>query len=341
MKAIAKTQAAPGIALIDTPEPELRPGCVKVRVERASVCGTDLHIYKWDEWSAGRIKPPRIIGHEFCGTILEVADDVTDRKAGDFFATESHIVDPSDPYLLRGDGHVAPSTSILGVDVDGGFAPMAVIPAANARPVSPSIPRSIASMMDAIGNAVHTVMDGPVEGGTFLVTGLGPIGLFALPMLRALGAKAVYATEVSAYRIALGESLGPDAIFNPMDGPVGERLKEAVPQGFDGVLEMSGHPSSLDLAIEVTRPGARISLLGVYSDSLHPIAMNQIIFKGLKVHGIVGRRLWETWEQMEDLLVNKGVDLTPIVTHEMPFTDIEDAFALLQKGEAGKVVLTF
>lgn len=341
MKAIAKTSPAPGLELIEVEEPTIRPGHVKIRVERGSVCGTDLHIYNWDAWSQARIKPVRIIGHEFCGKVIEVGEGVTDLKFGDFVATESHVVDPNSPMYLAGDGHVDDTTEILGVDIDGGFSPFAVIPALNARPVPSTVPAEVASMLDALGNGVHTVMDGPVEGRTILITGLGPIGLFAVAICKALGAKKIYATEISPYRIALGEQLGADVILNPSKEYADEVLAKAEPRGVDATLEMSGHPSSLDLAIRCTRSGGRISLLGVYTDILKSVDFNQIIFKGLQVHGIVGRKMWETWDQMNWLLTEKGLDVSPIVTHQMPFTEFEEAMQTLKRGEAGKIVLDF
>jgi threonine 3-dehydrogenase len=341
VKAIAKVRPEPGVDIIDVPEPTVRPGTVKIKVERASVCGTDLHIYNWDAWSAGRIKPPRIIGHEFCGTVIEVGQGVTDRKIGDFVATESHIVDGICRLCRLGLGHLCENTQILGVDVDGGFSPYAVIPWQNARPTSSIVPRTVASMQDAIGNAVHTVMDGPVEGQTILITGLGPIGLFAVAICKALGARKVYATEVSPYRIELAHRLGVDVVLNPLKDDVHKAFGECEPHGFDGTLEMSGHPGSLELAIEHTRPGGRISLLGLYADRLRFMDMNKVIFKGLQINGIVGRKIWQTWDQMDELFTKRGLDLTPIVTHEMPFTEVESAMQTLKRGEAGKIVLSF
>lgn len=341
MKAIAKTRPEPGLEIIEVPEPTIRPGCVKLRVERGSVCGTDLHIYNWDSWSQSRIHPPRIIGHEFCGTIVEVGEGVTDRKVGDFVATESHIVDPKSPVYLQGDGHVDPTTEILGVDVDGGFSPYAVIPALNARPVPASVPKEIASMLDALGNGVHTVMDGPVEGRTVLITGMGPIGLFAVAICKALGAAKIYATEVSDFRIELAHRMGADVVLNPKKEYVDEVLAKAEPNGVDATLEMSGHPTSLDLAIRCTRSEGRVSLLGVYGDVLRAVDFNQIIFKGLRMHGIVGRRMWETWDQMTWLLTEKGLDVSQIVTHQMQGSEVEAAMQTLKQGQAGKIVLDF
>lgn len=341
MKAIAKTRPAPGVEIVEVSEPQVRPGCVKLKLEAASVCGTDLHIYSWDGWSASRIRPPRIIGHEFCGTIVEVGDGVTERKVGDFVSSESHIVPRTSEYLRRGLGHVAPETQILGVDVDGGFATYAVIPEDNARLTSREVPAKIAAFQDALGNAVHTVMAGPVEGLDVLITGMGPIGLFAATICKALGARSVVGTEVSPYRIGLAEQVGLDAIVNPLQNDVGLRLNALAPDGFDATLEMSGHPSSLSLAVERTKPGGRVSLLGVFPENVQRLDINAAIFKGLTIQGIVGRKLWETWDQMGDLLATGKLNLDPVVTHVMHYTDFERAMELMKAGEAGKVVFTF
>ncbi|MCW5936975.1 MAG: L-threonine 3-dehydrogenase [Fimbriimonadaceae bacterium] len=340
MKAVAKTRAGRGLEIVDVPEPIIRPGHVRIRVEHGSVCGTDLHIFQWDAWAAGRIKPPRVIGHEFCGTVVELGDGVKNVKIGDFVASESHIVDPCDPDYLIGNGHVASTTSILGVDVDGGFAPYAVVPELNARKTPSVVPKNIASLQDALGNAVHTVMDGPVEGKAILITGLGPIGLFAVAICKCLGARKVYATEVAPYRIELAEKLGADIVLNPSKTDVYDILARHEPRGVDGTLEMSGKPAALDLAIEATRPGGRVSLLGVYADTLKSVDFNRIVFKGLRMQGIVGRKMWETWDQMAWLLSEKGLDVSPIVTHEMPYTDIVRAMEILEHGDAGKIVLS-
>jgi threonine 3-dehydrogenase len=340
VKAIAKVRPEPGVEIIDAPEPQVHPGTVKIKLEAASVCGTDLHIYSWDPWAASRILPPRIIGHEFCGTIVEVGAGVTDLKLGDFVASESHIVCGRCLQCRQGQGHVCANTRILGVDVDGGFAPYVVIPKDNARPTSRSVPPSIACFQDAMGNGVHTVMDGPVEGRTILITGLGPIGLFAAAVCRALGAEKVVGTEVSPYRIELAHKMGFDAVLNPKTDDLDSKLGKIAPGGFDGVLEMSGHPSALDLAVKHVRPGGRISLLGIFQENGQCVKMNDLVFKGIQVHGIVGRRLWQTWEQMQCLL-EKGLDVSPVVTHEFHYTEFANAMELMKKGQAGKVVFTF
>lgn len=341
MKAIAKARPEPGVELIDAPEPRVEPGTVKIRLEAASVCGTDLHIYNWDPWAASRILPPRIIGHEFCGTVVEVGEGVVDREVGDFVASESHIVCGRCLQCQMGQGHVCANTRILGVDVDGGFAPFVVVPKDNARPTDRSIPPRIACFQDALGNAVHTALAGPVEGRTILVTGLGPIGLFAAAVCKTLGAAKVVGTEVSPYRLALGEKLGLDALFDPRVPSLEEELALLTPGGFDAVLEMSGHPTQLALAGRQVRPGGRISLLGVFKENEQCVRVNDLVFKGVEVQGIVGRRLWQTWDQMHDLLANRGLDVSAVVTHEFPYTEFAQAMELMKRGEAGKVVFRF
>ena len=314
---------------------------VKIKLEAASVCGTDLHIYNWDAWSSSRIIPPRVIGHEFCGTIVEVGEGVTDHNIGDFVSSESHIICGRCVQCLRGQGHVCVNTRILGVDVDGGFAEYVVIPQLNARPTSRSIPKEIACFQDALGNAVHTVTAGPVQDCSILITGMGPIGLFAATVCKALGARRVVGTEVSPYRIDLARRVGLDAVINPAKQDVSTALSNLEPGGFDATLEMSGHPTSLSLAIHHTRPGGRVSLLGLFADGDQCVHMNELIFKGLDVQGIVGRKLWQTWDEMHVLLTEHDLNLSPVVTHTMHYTEFQKAMELMKMGDAGKVVFLF
>lgn len=326
---------------MEVPEPTVLPGHVKLRVRSASVCGTDLHLYNWDSFAQSRIHPPRIIGHEFCGEIVEVGEGVDPSRVGQFVSSESHIVCGTCRQCLAGDGHVCVNTRILGIDVDGGFAGYAVIPSDNARITPPGVSHEVASMLDALGNGVHTVMAGPVEGQTLLITGLGPIGLFAAAIAKTLGAEKVIATEVRPYRKELGEQLGVDVILDPTQEDASAAISRLAPQGVDGTLEMSGHPSALQLAVQHTRPGGRVSLLGLYADALEPVAMNTLVMKGLQVQGIVGRRLWETWDQMAWLLGEKKLDVSAVVTHRVPFTEFDEVFHVLGEGKAGKIVMDF
>lgn len=337
MKAIAKAHPAPGADLIEVAEPSIKPGHVKLRVKFGSVCGTDNHIYTWDDWAQSRIHPPRIIGHEFSGIVDEIGEGVTHLKVGDAVASESHITCGKCRQCLAGQGHVCINTVILGVDVDGGFAPYAVIPEANARKNN-AIPLDIACVQDPLGNAVHTAMAGPVSGQDILITGMGPIGLFAIGVCKALGAKSVAVTEISPYRLALAEKMGADLILNPKSDEVLAVLCKRYPLGLDATLEMSGHPSALDLAIQATRPGGRISLLGVFQEASVGMRLNDAIFKGIDIQGIVGRRLWETWDTMGDLLKSGKLDISPVITHRFPYEEFAPAMELIAQGKTGKVV---
>jgi threonine 3-dehydrogenase len=331
----------PGVEIVQVPEPQVGPGQVKIKLEAASVCGTDLHIYSWDAWAASRIKPPLIIGHEFCGTIVEVGEGVTERAVGDFVSSESHIVCGHCKQCLNGQGHVCVNTVILGVDVNGGFAEYAVLRWDSARPTSRSVPREIAAFQDALGNAVHTAMAGPLKDQTVLITGMGPIGLFAVSVCKAAGAAKVIATEVSPFRIDLAHQVGADVVLSPKDGDLAPRILQEAEGGVDATLEMSGHPSSLQLAVEVTRPGGRISLLGLYGESKQTIDINAVIFKGIEIQGIVGRKIWQTWDQMTELLEGGKLNLRPVITHQMHYTEFQKAMELMKAGQAGKVVFTF
>ncbi|MEO7454024.1 MAG: L-threonine 3-dehydrogenase [Fimbriimonadales bacterium] len=341
MKAIVKARPGPGIEIREVEEPQLEPGHVKVRVHYGSVCGTDLHIVEWDSWAAGRIKPPRIIGHEFSGVIEAVADDVITLKPGDEIASESHIVCGVCTQCLEGNAHVCVNTKILGVDVDGGFRPYAVIPAQVAVPTQGRIPLDVACVQDPLGNAVHTALAGPVEGRDVLITGMGPIGLFAVGVCKAAGARSVAVTEVSPYRLELAEKMGADLIINPAEENAAAALRKKFPGGFDATLEMSGHTSALDLAIEATRPGGRISLLGLFPEQSVNVRLNDAIFKGIQIQGIVGRRLWETWDQMRELLSGGKLDISPVVTHRFDYLEFNEAIDLILAGKTGKVVFSF
>ncbi len=338
MQAIAKVRPEPGADLINVDEPHVKPGHVKVRVMRTSVCGTDVHIYKWDEWSARRIQPPRIIGHEMCGVVEEVGKGVFDRKPGDYVASESHIVCGHCVQCRRKQAHVCQNTRILGVDVDGVFAPYVVIPAENARPTSRSVPPEVATVQDPLGNAVHTALAGPLYDRSVLVTGCGPIGLFAIGICKAKGARRVIATEVSPYRLNLAAAMGADLLLNPKRDDVAKAvLKETRGVGVDAVLEMSGHPASLHQAIHLVRSGGRISMLGIFPTESLDVDFNEIIFKGIEIQGIVGRKLWDTWDRMYELLLH-GLDVTPAITHTFHYTEFSSAMELIQRGECGKVV---
>ncbi len=341
MKAIAKVRPEPGVEIVDVPERSPGAGEVKLKLEAASVCGTDLHIWKWDAWSAGRIRPPRVIGHEFCGTVVEIGEGVEGLQIGQYVATESHATCGHCRQCRAGQREVCANTRILGVDIDGGFAPFATIPASCAMATDRRVPPHLAAFQDALGNAVHTVADGPVEGQAVLIAGMGPIGLFAVGVAKAMGAARVIATEVSPYREELARKAGVDRVIDPTrEDALAEVLREC-PGGVDATLEMSGHPSALALAVEATRPGGRLSCLGVYGEARQTLDMNAVIFKGLRLQGIVGRRLPETWDLMHRLFASGRLNLESVVTHRMHYTEFERAMELMAAGQAGKVVFDF
>ena len=341
VKAIVKTKPEPGLNIIEVPEPPVQPGTVKIRIEKASICGTDLHIYNWDAWSSARIHPPRIIGHEFCGTIVEVGEGVENRAVGEFVSSESRITCGKCAQCLNAQAHLCQNLKILGVDIDGGFATYAVIPSQNAVKTPPSVSKDIACMQDAIGNAVHTVMAGPIKNKSVLITGLGPQGLFAGAICKSLGASQVVALEVSSFRVQIAKRLNFGTILDPREDDITSTLKTLDPEGFDVALEMSGHGSSFNLLIQHTRPGGRVSLLGISPNSQESIDINTVVLGGLEVQGISGRRLWETWNQMHHLLLEEKLDLSPVITHHLHYTQIEEAMQLLKTGQAGKIVLDF
>src|SRR5579871_228159 len=267
MKAIAKMHAGPGAEIIEVPAPEItRPDQVKVRVQTTSICGTDYHIYSWDRWSAGRVKPPRIMGHEFAGEIVEIGSDVRALKMGDYVSGESHWTCGHCKQCLLNERHVCANTRILGVDVDGCFAPFVVVPESSAWKNDPSIPPHLACVQDPLGNAVHATLAGEVIGRTVAVLGCGPIGIFAVAVARAAGAAQVYATDTRDYRLGLARDLGADEVVNvtqqDLEAFVAGRTDGL---GVDVVLEMSGAPTAIRQAMRICRRGGRVSLMGIPS----------------------------------------------------------------------------
>ncbi len=340
MKAIAKVQAGPGAQIIDIPEYQItRSDQIKVRVLATSICGTDYHIYSWDRWSAGRVKPPRIMGHEFAGEIVEVGTDVTHLKVGDYVSGESHWVCGHCKQCLLNERHVCANTKILGVDVDGCFAPYVVVPQASAWKNDRSVPPYLACVQDPLGNAVHTTLSGEVIGRSVAILGCGPIGIFAVGVARAAGASDVIATDTKPYRLELAKQLGAnltvDVTQQDLEKVIAERTDG---EGVDVVLEMSGAPTAIRQAMRIARRGARVSLLGIPSQPVELDMAEDMIFKGLTIHCIVGRRLYETWDTMRALLASGRLDIAPAITHKLPFEEFDHGMALMRDGLCGKVV---
>ncbi len=340
MKAIAKVQAGPGAQIIDAPEPKItKSDQIKVRVLATSICGTDYHIYSWDRWAAGRVKPPRIIGHEFAGEIVEVGADVTHLKVGDYVSGESHWVCGHCKQCLMNERHVCANTQILGVDVDGCFAPYVVVPQGSAWKNDRSVPPYLACIQDPLGNAVHTTLAGEVIGRSVAILGCGPIGIFAVAVAQTAGASDVIATDTREYRLDLAKQLGADLTVdvtrNDLEKVIAERTNG---EGVDVVLEMSGAPSAIRQAMRIARRGGRVSLLGIPAQPVELDMAEDMIFKGLLVQCIVGRKLYETWDTMRALLASGRLNIEPAITHKLPFEDFDHGMALMRDGLCGKVV---
>ncbi len=338
MKALRKMRPARGANLESVSVPALGPIEVLVRVRAASICGTDLHIYGWDRWSASRIKPPMTFGHEFCGVVERVGEEVVSVKPGEFVSAEMHLRDGHCRPCRMGQPHLCQNLRIIGIDLDGCFAEFVKIPVNNIWKIDPAIPEHYAAIMDPLGNAVHTVLAGAIAGQTVAVTGCGPIGLMAIAVAKASGCSTLFATEVNPHRRALAQKMGADEALDPTQGDVVKRVREATGGGVDVVLEMSGHPTAIQQGLQMLRNGGRASLLGLASEPVTLDLVADVIFKGATVQGIYGRKMFETWVQMTELLKSGRVNLEPLFAERMPLERFDDAFALMQGGLPGKIL---
>jgi threonine 3-dehydrogenase len=340
MKALRKMQAAKGLQMDTVAVPAIGPTDVLVRVKTASICGTDLHIYGWDRWSQGRIKPPLTLGHEFCGVVERVGDEVRAVKPGDFVSAEMHVNCGHCHQCRVGQAHVCQNLRIIGIDQDGAFAEFVKIPAPNIWKLDPAIPEHYGAILDPLGNAVHTVLAGPIAGQTVLVTGCGPIGLMSIAVAKACDASKVFATETNEQRRAMAKKMGADVVLNPAaENAVARILAETGGTGVDALLEMSGNPAAIQQGFKALRAGGRASLLGIPTENVPLDLVNDVIFKGATVQGIYGRRMYETWVQMTALLKAGKLNLEPLFSEREPLERFENAFAKLQGGLPGKILL--
>ncbi len=340
MKAVIKPRAASGLEMTQRPIPEIGPADVLVKMRAASICGTDLHIYNWDTWAESRIKPPLIIGHEVCGDVVDRGAMVSEPAIGDFVSLESHVICNICQYCRTGRGHICENTRLIGVDRDGGFAEYISIPAQNAWKQPPNMPAEIAALQENFGNAVHTAYATDVTAKKVLVTGCGPVGVMAIMVARAAGARSIYATDVSPYRLDMARKAGADLAINPRDGDVVAIVREATDgEGVDVLLEMSGAVSAIDQGFALLKPGGEAALLGVSSGPFSFDWNHHIVFKAAKIYGISGRKLWETWYQSRGLVRSGAVDLLPLITHRFKLEEYDQAFQTMTSGESGKVVL--
>jgi len=339
MQAIVKERRAPGLTVTTVPKPAPGPGDVLIAVRHAGVCGTDLHIADWDPWAQGRIKPPIVIGHEFAGEIAALGEGVTGLRKGQLVTAEGHIVCGHCNQCRTGNGHICKNTRIIGVDRDGAFAEYIVMPTTNVLTLS-GIPTEVGAIMDPMGNAFHTVLTAEIPGSTVLVVGCGPIGCFAVGIARAAGATKVIASDVNPKRLALAEKMGAHITINAAkDDVVKTVVGETGGEGADVVCEMSGVPSALHQAFAAVRMGGRVQLLGIPKGDVPMDFANEIIFKGITIYGVIGRKMYETWHQMRRFLTGGQFDPRPVITHRFPLAKIDDALAAIRSGDAGKVIL--
>jgi threonine 3-dehydrogenase len=357
MRAIVKDAAAPGLTYVDdrpipagsTGNPgQPGPGEVLVRVALAGVCGTDRHIYEWDQWASNRIPVGIVTGHEFYGHIQKLGPGVNGLEIGQRVSAEGHIVGPkgnqghgTDYNSRTGNPHIAREMEIIGVDRDGCFAQWIIVPAHNIWPVHDDIPDRWAAIFDPLGNAVHTVMEAGVSAKNVLITGVGAIGMMSVMVARAAGAARIFAVDIDDNRLELARELGADDAFNAADDSWVQQVQNATRgEGADALLEMSGHPSAFANGFAALRNGGVASLLGTPAKPFDFNIAEHIIFKAATVKGIHGRRMFETWYQMENLLQSGRIDLDRVITHTMKLENINDAIAAMQSGEAIKPILT-
>ena len=337
MKALVKRQAGPGFTLEDVPEPRIRDDEVLIRVKRAGVCGTDVHIYEWDDWAKGRIKPPIVVGHEFAGEVVEVGRLVTDVRSGDRVTAEGHIVDGRCLLCRTGNAHVCPYTKIIGVDRDGCFAEFISMPATNVWHLDDNVSYDIGGIHDPMGNAFHTALTADIPGSSVLVTGCGPIGLFAIGICKAAGASRIIASDVNATRLELATVMGAHDVVRPQEAEAVVK-QQTGGLGVDVVLEMSGVPSAIHQAFALVRVGGKVQMLGIPAKPMEVNFATEVIFKGITIYGVVGRRMYDTWHVMTQFLRSGRFDPAPVITHRFPLEQFDDAINAIKSGDAGKVI---
>jgi threonine 3-dehydrogenase len=340
MRALCKTRPEKGAELVDTPIPAVGPDDVLVKVRATTICGTDLHIFNWDPWAQSRIKTPLVFGHECSGEVVEVGKNVREVRAGAYVSLETHITSEASFQTRICQANVDPNVKILGIDRPGCYAEYVSVPAKVAWENPASMVPEVASIQEPFGNAVYTVLTAPVTARTVLVTGCGPIGLWAVGIARAAGARAVFATDINPRRLELAERMGATVAINSAEADPVEVIKgETGGIGVDVLCEMSGNWRAIKQGFEALRNGGRASLLGIPSRPIELDLANDIVFKGATIYGISGRLIWETWYQTQALITTGMVDPTPVITHRFKLHEFEQAFALMNSGEAAKVAL--
>ena len=338
MKAIVKRERAPGVWMEDVPEPTCGPNDLIIQLKKTAICGTDVHIYKWDEWAQRTIPVPMTIGHEFMGEVVEVGSAVSGFKIGDRVSGEGHITCGFCRNCRAGKRHLCTDTVGVGVNRTGAFAEYLNLPAFNAFKLKDVIPDEWASIFDPFGNAVHTALSFDLIGEDILITGAGPIGCMAVAICKHVGARNIVITDVNDYRLDLARQMGADRAVNVTQESLPDVMSElGINVGFDIGLEMSGNPSAFNQMLDLMIHGGRVALLGILPKST-AIDWDQVIFKGLFLKGIYGREMFETWYKMA-ALIQSGLDLSPMITHRYGVSDYQEAFQVMTSGQSGKVIL--
>ena len=342
MMAVVKDKPEVGFSIVrKTISTDLNPGEVLIKVSSVSFCGTDSHIYNYDDWARNRLKLPLTVGHELMGEIIKIAPDVKRVKLGDIVSAESHIICNTCEFCLRGEGHICENTKIIGVDTDGCFAEYVKIPAQNCFVNDKSNKHLLhLSVQEPLGNAVHTVCAFPVEGKSVVIVGCGPIGLMGVDVANACKPKTIIAVEVNEYRRNLAKELGADYVINPLTEDTYKKVMELTDnKGADVVCEFSGNKSAIQTAFKYIKHGGGMSMLGLPSEPISLNIADDIVFKGIHIYGVVGRRIYDTWDKMKELIDNDLLHLDKIVTHQFPLSKINEAAEVMNNKNCGKIIL--
>ncbi len=340
MKALCKLKKEPGIWLADLPIPEIGVNDVLVKIKKTAICGTDIHIYNWDEWAQNTIPVPMAVGHEFMGEIVALGDEVSGFAIGDRVSGEGHITCGHCRNCRAGKRHLCRNTIGIGVNRQGSFAEYLSIPASNVFLLSEKISDDVAAILDPLGNATHTALSFDMVGEDVLITGAGPIGIMAVAIAKHIGARLVVISDVNEYRLDLAKKMGADRTINVMKESISDVMPTlGIKEGFDVGLEMSGNPQAFNDLLTTMNHGGHVAILGI-PPSETAINWNHVIFKGLMLKGIYGREMFETWYKMSSL-IQAGLNIAPIITHHFPVDDFQEAFDVMRSGESGKVILSW
>jgi threonine 3-dehydrogenase len=341
MMAVVKDQEDVGFSYVKkTISTSLNPGEVLIKVVTASFCGTDYHIYEYNNWARNRLKLPLTVGHEFSGEIIKIANDVTNVKVGDIVSAETHIVCDECEFCLRKEGHICQNTKVIGVDTDGCFAEYIKIPAKNCFVNDRSHSQIELSVQEPLGNAVHTMTHFPIENKDVVVLGCGPIGIMAVDVSKAYNARKVIAIEINEFRRNLAKKLGADYVINPLEEDVYQKVMEYTNgMGADVIGDFSGNKTAIETAFKYLKPGGGFAILGIPDEKISIDITNDVVFKGSQIYGVTGRRIYDTWYQVRDLLDNNKLHLKEVITHVMPLAKINEAAEIMGSKNCGKIVL--